>query len=138
MNGVYFYFVNKLFLVGRYWDFNYRFTIVQNEKHDKQFTPNSCRCLFLILIFQFTVHSYVYVVYLEPLIFNTVHHPYSCYTVLFSYSRMIYETFWEIHGRLLQVCVQINNDFGSCWSQTLGGLLIASSYKSKFRRGNLL
>ena len=22
MNGVYFYFVNKLFLVGRYWDFN--------------------------------------------------------------------------------------------------------------------
>ena len=37
MNGVYFYFVNKLFLVGRYWDFklNYKniFTVLKFTEH---------------------------------------------------------------------------------------------------------
>ena len=31
MNGVYFYFVNKFFLVGRYWDFKF-------EENDRNFS----------------------------------------------------------------------------------------------------
>ena len=36
MNGVYFYFVNKLFLVGRYWDFKKHCDIKTNCSSDDQ------------------------------------------------------------------------------------------------------
>ena len=93
---------------------------------------------YLKSIFQFIGHSYVYVVHLTMVIFSTVHHPHFCYTVHYSYSRMIYETFWEIYGRLLQVCCPIIYDFSIRWSETLRGRLLQVHIRANFVGGEFI
>ena len=51
---------------------------------------------------------------------------------------MIYETFWENYGWLLQVCVPISQDFGGHWLQTLGSQLLQVHIRANFVGGNLL